>query len=236
MKKHDTKKDAAPIDEMASRRRGAPIGKGAAGGKSPTSPPGGSASTSGSIGGNKSPKAASPTSPKEHVSATAAAVNDSSDIELDGATDSDSEGGAFATNKALSPENKGKAAAAWGSGGGGSAGGGGGGGGGSTAESRARAQAFLSNLQAEAESDDDDDGGVMGRLKAKKEGGKPAAKPAVAVGRPKLLWDEEAPAAPAKATPAAPTARMLEEQEVALEVEDDLDALEISDEDLGDAW
>ena len=51
--------------------------------------------------------------------------------------------------------------------------------------------------------------------------------------RAALKWDEDEPVA-AKA-PVAPTAKMLQEEEAAIEIEDDIDAVDLDGEDL-DVW
>ena len=48
-----------------------------------------------------------------------------------------------------------------------------------------------------------------------------------------LKWDDDD--TPAKEAPKAPTAKMLQEEEAALEIEDDLDAVDLDDDDI-DVW
>ena len=217
-------------------------GGGGSSGSSPTSP-----SSSGALtGGSK--KKGSPTSPVVGNSkvSTSSPVKRSGayddDIELEGVSDSDEEGkgDVMGNNKVVSPDavKEGKSGGSgWmppGAGASGAASKVGGGGG---ADAAARTRAFVASL--EAESDDDDDG-VMGAIKARSKA-TVVSRPVVGgANKPKLKWDDDEDGGKpsvglSKPAPSAPTAKMLQEEELALEVEDDLDAVEIDDEDL-DVW
>ena len=80
----------------------------------------------------------------------------------------------------------------------------------------------------------------MGAIKARSKA-TVVSKPVVGgANKPKLKWDDDEDGGKpsvglSKPAPSAPTAKMLQEEELALEVEDDLDAVEIDDEDL-DVW
>ena len=183
--------------------------------------------------------APAPDDARHPLRAAAAAADDSdASIELEGATDSEEEGGVGLSPAKESPKDRPGFAARSGFGGGGGGGSGGGGGGGSGTTLRSA----LSML--EAESDDSDDGNVMGGLSARaKQTAVRKVAPQAGAAAPKLKWDDEDDKPPPRAAAArsavpmvrtAPVAPPIDD-EPAFEIEEDLDAIDLDDEEI-DPW